>query len=135
MQQRYCDPMSGRCLSVDPVTVYGNGDLRLFNRYAYAFNSPYTFYDPDGRCPNSFCEFLIAPDFVDTYEPLAAFVGGDGLPGDVQHGAQAAPWVRPWASRGVARHSHAGQAKGECGSTGRSAGSPDRFRGPAEGST
>ena len=52
MQQRYCDPMIGRCLSVDPVTAYDGGDMRYFNRYAYAFNSPYSFKDPDGRCPS-----------------------------------------------------------------------------------
>jgi RHS repeat-associated protein len=48
MQQRMFDPVLGRFLSVDPVTAYG-GDMRFFNRYAYAFNSPYTFKDPDGR--------------------------------------------------------------------------------------
>jgi RHS repeat-associated protein len=51
MQQRYCDPAVGRCLSVDPVTAYDNGDTRFFNRYAYAFDNPYRFSDPDGRCP------------------------------------------------------------------------------------
>ncbi|WP_211369485.1 RHS repeat-associated core domain-containing protein [Pseudoxanthomonas kalamensis] len=51
MQQRYYDPMIGRFLSVDPVTAYSNGDMRFFNRYAYAFNNPYRFTDPDGRCP------------------------------------------------------------------------------------
>ncbi|WP_432592893.1 RHS repeat-associated core domain-containing protein [Stenotrophomonas maltophilia] len=51
MQQRYYDPDLGRFLSVDPVTMYGNGDWRHFNAYAYGFNSPYTFKDPDGRCP------------------------------------------------------------------------------------
>ncbi|HEX6607376.1 MAG TPA: Ig-like domain-containing protein, partial [Chloroflexia bacterium] len=53
MQARYCDPMIGRCLSVDPVTAYGSGDTRFFNRYAYAFNSPYSFKDPDGRDPKT----------------------------------------------------------------------------------
>jgi len=48
-QQRYFDPESGRFPSVDPVTAYGSGDLRYFNRYAYAHNSPYRFTDPDGR--------------------------------------------------------------------------------------
>ncbi|HEY9254921.1 MAG TPA: RHS repeat-associated core domain-containing protein [Stenotrophomonas sp.] len=50
MQQRYYDAAIGRFLSVDPVTAYDNGDTRFFNRYSYAFNSPYTFADPDGRC-------------------------------------------------------------------------------------
>src|SRR5690606_25952428 len=49
MQQRYYDPMLGIFLSVDPVTAYG-GDMRHFNRYAYAYNNPYKFTDPDGRC-------------------------------------------------------------------------------------
>lgn len=52
MQQRYYDPLCGCFLSVDPVTAYDNGDMRFFNRYAYAFNNPYSFTDPDGRCPN-----------------------------------------------------------------------------------
>lgn len=51
MQQRYYDPGIGRDLSVDPVTAYDSGDIRFFNRYAYAFNNPYKFDDPDGRCP------------------------------------------------------------------------------------
>lgn len=50
MQQRYYDPEIPRFLSVDPVTAYDNGDMRHFNRYAYAFNNPYSFKDPDGRC-------------------------------------------------------------------------------------
>nr|WP_295382579.1 RHS repeat-associated core domain-containing protein [Pseudoxanthomonas sp.] len=49
MQQRYYDPTCGCFLSVDPVTAYSNGDMRFFNRYAYAFNNPYRFTDPDGR--------------------------------------------------------------------------------------
>ncbi|MDQ3288888.1 MAG: hypothetical protein M3Q42_11655 [Pseudomonadota bacterium] len=52
MQQRYYDPGIGRFLSVDPVTAYDTGDYRYFNRYAYAFDNPYKFTDPDGRCPN-----------------------------------------------------------------------------------
>jgi hypothetical protein len=36
-------------LSVDPVTAYESGDWRHLNRYAYAYNNPYRFTDPDGR--------------------------------------------------------------------------------------
>ncbi|WP_340648268.1 RHS repeat-associated core domain-containing protein [Pseudoxanthomonas winnipegensis] len=47
MQQRYYDPLLGRFLSVDPVSVRPMGDN--FNRYWYAGNNPYKFTDPDGR--------------------------------------------------------------------------------------
>jgi len=50
MQQRYYDPMIGRFISIDPVAAdrfTGGND----NRYWYANNNPYTFTDPDGRCP------------------------------------------------------------------------------------
>ena len=48
MQQRYYDPMVGRFLSVDPVkTDMVTG--KYFARYAYAGNSPYSRFDPDGR--------------------------------------------------------------------------------------
>ena len=35
MQARLQDPVSGRFLSVDPVTFLDTGDPRMFNRYAY----------------------------------------------------------------------------------------------------
>ena len=64
MQQRYYDPEIGRFLSVDPVTAYG-GNLRHFNRYAYAYNNPYRFTDPDGRCAdryeNGSCKVNVDP--------------------------------------------------------------------------
>jgi hypothetical protein len=50
MQQRYYDPNIGRFLSVDPVTAMEGGPDH-FNRYDYAYNNPYKFADPDGRCP------------------------------------------------------------------------------------
>lgn len=56
MQQRYYDPTIGRMLSVDPVTAYSSGDMRHFNVYAYSFNNPYRFTDPDGRNPSEFFE-------------------------------------------------------------------------------
>ena len=49
MQQRYYDPRIGRFLSVDPVAALDSGDMRQLNRYAYAYNSPFVFTDPDGR--------------------------------------------------------------------------------------
>ncbi len=48
MQQRYYDPISGRFLSVDPITAYSN-PVGALNRYWYANNNPYRFTDPDGR--------------------------------------------------------------------------------------
>jgi RHS repeat-associated protein len=48
MQQRYYDPGIGRFLSVDPVTA----GQQHFNRYAYAYDNPYKFNDPDGRDPD-----------------------------------------------------------------------------------
>ncbi|GAB3060901.1 hypothetical protein GCM10027214_27440 [Stenotrophomonas tumulicola] len=63
MQQRYYDPLLGKMLSVDPVTAYGSGDMRHFNVYAYAFNNPYSFTDPDGRCPS--CD-----NFGDSYASM-----------------------------------------------------------------
>lgn len=48
MQARYCDPETGRFLSVDPAKVSA-GDTFGFNRYAYANNSSLRFVDPNGR--------------------------------------------------------------------------------------
>lgn len=52
MQQRYYDPDIGRFLSADPVGPSASGSA-LFNRYYYAGNNPYRYYDPDGRCTGS----------------------------------------------------------------------------------
>jgi len=73
MQQRYYDPRVGRFWSVDPVTAYSNGDMRFFNRYGYAFNNPYAFKDPDGRCP--VCLVPLIPPAVAAAIDAAAFVG------------------------------------------------------------
>ena len=51
MQQRYYDPTIGRFLSRDAVTAYEK-PMTNFNPYAYAFNNPYAFKDPGGRCPS-----------------------------------------------------------------------------------
>lgn len=85
MQQRYYDPVIGQGLSVDPVTAYDNGDMRFFNRYAYAFDNPYRFDDPDGRCPVCAGVGAIAGFFAGGAVGLASS-GGDwraGLAGAV----------------------------------------------------
>ncbi len=51
MQQRYYDPAMGVFLSVDPVAISDGWKMQHFNRYAYAYDNPSKFTDPDGRCP------------------------------------------------------------------------------------
>ena len=54
MQARYYDPVIGRFLSNDPVDFLGHlerGSTQGFNRYAYAYNNPYKYTDPDGELP------------------------------------------------------------------------------------
>jgi len=46
MQARYYDPVIGRFYSNDPVGFY---NFHNFNRYAYAYNNPYKYIDPDGK--------------------------------------------------------------------------------------
>jgi RHS repeat-associated protein len=48
MQQRYYDPVAARFMSTDPVLTDANTGGG-FNRYSYAYNSPYRYIDPDGR--------------------------------------------------------------------------------------
>ena len=81
MQQRYYDPAIGRFLSVDPVAAREKGDN--FNRYAYAFNNPYKFTDPDGRDGLIGPEYRMAqPQPVDVVEAIVA-VGCQCDPGAV----------------------------------------------------
>jgi len=48
MQARYYDPVLGRFYANDPVG-FVEGNPLSFNRYAYANNNPYRFWDPDGK--------------------------------------------------------------------------------------
>lgn len=50
MQARYYDSVASRFLSRDPVSADLNTGAN-YNRYWYANNSPYRYYDPDGRMP------------------------------------------------------------------------------------
>ena len=47
MAHRYYDPKVGRFLSNDPVG-FTPSNVQSFNRYAYANNNPYKYWDPDG---------------------------------------------------------------------------------------
>lgn len=79
MQQRYYDEDVGRFLSVDPVTADETGNWKHFNRYTYAYNNPYTFMDPDGRCP--MCVLLIPTFFaLMTHSDYANAPGPDDRP-------------------------------------------------------
>jgi len=54
MQARYYDPVIGRFYSNDPkgaLAFLSEGKVQGFNRYAYAFNNPYKYTDPDGKSP------------------------------------------------------------------------------------
>jgi RHS repeat-associated protein len=50
MGARYYDTALGRFLSTDTVRFY-EGSVHSFNRYAYANNNPYKYFDPDGNMP------------------------------------------------------------------------------------
>lgn len=47
VQARYYNPVIGRFVSVDPL-AFSEGDPQTFNRYAYAKNNPYKYFDPNG---------------------------------------------------------------------------------------
>lgn len=49
-QARWYSPSIGRFTRMDPV-VWDENNVRSFNRYAYANNSPYRYTDPDGNIP------------------------------------------------------------------------------------
>ncbi len=48
MGRRFYDPKIGRFISADPIGFTPN-NVQSFNRYAYANNNPYKYWDPDGR--------------------------------------------------------------------------------------
>lgn len=49
-QARWYSPTIGRFTRMDPV-VWNENNVKSFNRYAYANNSPYRYTDPDGNIP------------------------------------------------------------------------------------
>jgi RHS repeat-associated protein len=49
MHARFCSPLTGRFLSVDPEIAYRAGPPQAWNRYHYARGNPLLYVDPDGR--------------------------------------------------------------------------------------
>lgn len=49
--RRFYDARIGRFMGSDPVG-FTPENIQSFNRYAYANNNPYKFYDPDGESPH-----------------------------------------------------------------------------------
>lgn len=71
MQARYYDPTIGRFMGTDPVP-FSTTNPALFNRYAYANNNPYAFYDPNGESAASAVASIAAADGL-TPDPSDAF--------------------------------------------------------------
>ncbi|MCG8461667.1 MAG: RHS repeat-associated core domain-containing protein, partial [Holophagales bacterium] len=50
LHARYCNPVLGRFLSVDPARESGKADRpQSWNRFSYVVNNPLRYIDPDGR--------------------------------------------------------------------------------------
>jgi len=54
MHARYCSPLMGRFLSVDPLRSAKQKTPQTWNRYAYAAGNPLRFVDPTGEAPVDF---------------------------------------------------------------------------------
>ena len=53
MHARYCSPLTGRFLSVDPKRIGKPVAGQSWNRYAYTEGNPLKYVDPDGRQPTT----------------------------------------------------------------------------------
>ena len=58
MQQRHYDPVIGRFMSNDPVGYVSANQTQSFNRYLYANNNPYAYYDPNGEFLDTFLDIV-----------------------------------------------------------------------------
>ncbi len=76
MGARYYDPVIGRFLSMDPVE-FTEANPASFNRYAYANNNPYMYFDPDGQFPL----VLAAPAIPPLVKSLGIAAGGLAIGG------------------------------------------------------
>ncbi|PTN55677.1 RHS repeat-associated core domain-containing protein [Stenotrophomonas panacihumi] len=131
MQQRYYDPMVGRFLSNDPVTVDATNGWNL-NRFGYGANNPYKFKDPDGRIIDTVVDIgFLAYDVYSIATEGAtptnmAALGADALatviPGvtgaglavrAAEHGAEAAVHVAEGAAHATETANAAAKAEGK----------------------
>lgn len=75
MRARYYSAFLGRFLSTDPMlpddATGGN-----FNRYAYAYNNPYKFTDPDGLCPMGCPDDITDPVTIEESADILGAVAG-----------------------------------------------------------
>lgn len=93
---RYYHPSIGRFMSIDPVG-FTPENLQSFNRYAYAFNNPYTFIDPDG-------EFGFAAFFTDFFDGFVFGIslGLGGREGEQEHAYNVGYYVGTAAGAAIA---------------------------------
>jgi RHS repeat-associated protein len=70
-------PETGRFNRVDPVSA-GLMRPQLWNRYAYALNSPLIFKDPSGLCPTDYCETVNVTGTFETVPTLPVGLRGIG---------------------------------------------------------
>jgi hypothetical protein len=86
MKQRYYDPVIGRFDSVDAITALQGGPQH-FNSYDYAYNNPYKFNDPDGRCPSRL-GFVVGAGLEITRQILTGEIKDTSTSGLLKKGAQ-----------------------------------------------
>lgn len=84
---RYYDPITGRFISTDPLSISSvpTGNSQAFNRYAYSFNNPYRYSDPTGLQPG---ETVAGATFQETYAALQEIANDSKYLPDVRKGAQ-----------------------------------------------
>jgi RHS repeat-associated protein len=78
---RYYDPVVGRFMGIDAIG-FDDSHLKGFNRYAYGYDNPLLFLDPDGNDPqatirptpdNFFRDSFVGRIIADTISPVALF--------------------------------------------------------------
>lgn len=61
MGARYMDPLVGRFIGPDPMSLFEavEGNPRMINRYSFANNNPMNYTDPDGNNPKILLDFAL----------------------------------------------------------------------------